>query len=1075
MNLSKQKHNNFHNSQQNFDYEKNNYQQQQKETQNQNPLIQIKHSNGQYPAISFDDKNYNLESLGQKSNNLNSSFNDQSNIQLVQGKYQQSPSSKNELNNLNYTMLSKQQNSFRQSIQNQALLYRNQRGEYNDEEQTQLKINLQGSQNHNTGLNYSDINSQKYKSQNGENFNEESSNVFSPSSAFTGNNSAKNGKYLKKTRSKNFSNFLLNLNSQNSKNYNTPKLDSRKLSCNRNLKNIMGMEDKNYQKNRKSDIFTEQYIEQIIQQRKNSEGLGQKLLNVGIMKITQKLMSDSFQPRKSKTDFEVPKIPFGKAKFFTIDILLQFNTAMYIKGILVKDKLVLGKKYLKSYFVLDLLTVVGLMCVQTFSSQWFELAFVFRLVQLRSRLEKLNKYFSLKYKMGFNYDFILIISVILLMAHITGCGFYQIGQYDKFYGKYTWIDFFNMEQLEIWDKYVTSLYFTFVTMITVGYGDIYPISTNEKIYVIFMTIVSCGIFGYCVNRLSQLFNQINERKKKIERKQDVISKYLKQRQINQFIQTDILKYIEYQNQGEASIEEEGAKIISELDNKLIEDYKITYFTKFLQQKRFFFQNFSKKSIHDLSLHMEEVIYKKGEIIFLEDTLVDKLMILIQGSVVFFSKKNNQLFLGKTEMTSNKIVNLDDFIGNKCNQNSARADDLCKIAFINKENFIEILKKNENDYSSSQSEDIFNIHNIQYKPNDPLLDFNFYKLIPKIKNNVVNLEQLEKIQNQEERIKEIEEANNIQQNDEKLWYEIEKLRDLQSEISQDEDEDDQFGFQDIDDENANKMLGIRSNSKKLSITSDQNIPMLNSYQHNPNQVKFVNRRESIKEQIDEEDEYSNIDRKQTIILNQQQTQTNNNNNNKSHNRQNNFMNQTNYSNKGIQGNLKSQKQNYQNNQELKFYQNQNFQMHTNENFDPMAGSYQKYNSIFNMNNPKNATRNGRNKPTALKRQQDSQFQRKITQENNTNTQEYLNQLLQYQQQLQAQLQEQNLEKIDLWLDQFYQIDKMKETKNFKIHNNYKKIIQEFNLYQTWNFNIKYEYSGNQNESKQIKKRNKKIYK
>lgn len=36
---------------------------------------------------------------------------------------------------------------------------------------------------------------------------------------------------------------------------------------------------------------------------------------------------------------------------------------MYIKGILVKDKLVLGKKYLKSYFVLDLLTVVGLMCV----------------------------------------------------------------------------------------------------------------------------------------------------------------------------------------------------------------------------------------------------------------------------------------------------------------------------------------------------------------------------------------------------------------------------------------------------------------------------------------------------------------------------------------------------------------------------------------------------------------------------------------------------------------------------------------------------------------------------------------
>lgn len=35
-------------------------------------------------------------------------------------------------------------------------------------------------------------------------------------------------------------------------------------------------------------------------------------------------------------------------------------------------------------------------------------------------------------------------------------------------------------------------------MITVGYGDITPISWLEKLYVIFMTLISCGIFGYCI-------------------------------------------------------------------------------------------------------------------------------------------------------------------------------------------------------------------------------------------------------------------------------------------------------------------------------------------------------------------------------------------------------------------------------------------------------------------------------------------------------------------------------------------------------------------------------------------------
>lgn len=46
-------------------------------------------------------------------------------------------------------------------------------------------------------------------------------------------------------------------------------------------------------------------------------------------------------------------------------------------------------------------------------------------------------------------------------------------------------------------------------MITVGYGDIHPISTNERMYAILMTIVSCGVFGYCVNKMGDIFRQIS--------------------------------------------------------------------------------------------------------------------------------------------------------------------------------------------------------------------------------------------------------------------------------------------------------------------------------------------------------------------------------------------------------------------------------------------------------------------------------------------------------------------------------------------------------------------------------------
>lgn len=45
-------------------------------------------------------------------------------------------------------------------------------------------------------------------------------------------------------------------------------------------------------------------------------------------------------------------------------------------------------------------------------------------------------------------------------------------------------------------------------MITVGFGDIAPINILEKVYVIFMTIVSCGVFAYAVNTIGRIFSEM---------------------------------------------------------------------------------------------------------------------------------------------------------------------------------------------------------------------------------------------------------------------------------------------------------------------------------------------------------------------------------------------------------------------------------------------------------------------------------------------------------------------------------------------------------------------------------------
>lgn len=48
-------------------------------------------------------------------------------------------------------------------------------------------------------------------------------------------------------------------------------------------------------------------------------------------------------------------------------------------------------------------------------------------------------------------------------------------------------------------------------MITVGFGDIVPVNIYEKTYVIFMTLVSCGVFAYAVNTIGRIFSDIAQK------------------------------------------------------------------------------------------------------------------------------------------------------------------------------------------------------------------------------------------------------------------------------------------------------------------------------------------------------------------------------------------------------------------------------------------------------------------------------------------------------------------------------------------------------------------------------------
>ena len=80
----------------------------------------------------------------------------------------------------------------------------------------------------------------------------------------------------------------------------------------------------------------------------------------------------------------------------------------------------------------------------------------------------------------------------------------------------TWINSFHLSN-ELWyTKYVSSLYFTVYTMVTVGYGDITPTNLIERSFCVGLMIITCGVFAYSLNRFGEILQEMNKRDKELK-------------------------------------------------------------------------------------------------------------------------------------------------------------------------------------------------------------------------------------------------------------------------------------------------------------------------------------------------------------------------------------------------------------------------------------------------------------------------------------------------------------------------------------------------------------------------------
>ena len=136
-------------------------------------------------------------------------------------------------------------------------------------------------------------------------------------------------------------------------------------------------------------------------------------------------------------------------------------------------------------------------------------------VFLESQLaHHMNVFISKRY----GFDRILeMITIFVLMQHVTSCIWIFIGRYNST-SKNNWIYDGGYTDDDVYNLYMTAVYFTVTTVLTVGYGDISANNDGERFFCIFLMVVGVFLFSFATGSLTSMISSMDHDKAQLQEK-----------------------------------------------------------------------------------------------------------------------------------------------------------------------------------------------------------------------------------------------------------------------------------------------------------------------------------------------------------------------------------------------------------------------------------------------------------------------------------------------------------------------------------------------------------------------------
>ncbi|KAI7756265.1 hypothetical protein M8C21_015499 [Ambrosia artemisiifolia] len=367
---------------------------------------------------------------------------------------------------------------------------------------------------------------------------------------------------------------------------------------------------------------------------------------------------------------------FSQAAFF-IDIAVQFfvpykDTQTY--KFIVSPRLI-AVRYLKSHFIFDVLACMPWDILYTASGNKEEVRYL-----LLIRIIKL-------------------IAVELYCTHTAACIFYYLATtLPAVEEGYTWIgsltlgdySYSNFRHIDLWKRYITSLYFAIVTMATVGYGDIHAVNLREMIFVMVYVSFDMVLGAYLIGNITALIVKGSKTERYRDRMTDLI-KFIDRNELGKDIRNQIKGHVRLQYDSSIT------------DSAIIQDLPISIRAKISEslyksyiEKVSLFRGCSPEFINHVVTRVHEEFFLPGEVIMEQGIVVDQLYFICHGKLEEVLTCED----GSKEVVSD--LTLHDSFGDVsilCNipqPYTVQVSELCRLLRLDKQTFTHTLEIYFND-------------------------------------------------------------------------------------------------------------------------------------------------------------------------------------------------------------------------------------------------------------------------------------------------------------------------------------------------------------------------------------------